>query len=401
METIRNIILIPELILLIYLGFATVYFFVFAFASLLYREVKKEGSTKRFKILVLIPAYKEDEVIIETVKSAVQHKSNRSLIEILVIADSLKNETLEELTNTGIKVLPVSFPKSTKVKSINKALKKIKTDYDYALVLDADNHMEKECIDHLITILEQGYRIVQGHRTAKNHNTNFAVLDGISEEVNNSIFRKGHSRLGLSASLIGSGFICEFNLFRDLMQSSVAVGGFDKEIELKIIEQNIRIGYAQNALVYDEKVQQADAFINQRRRWLSAQYIYFRQNITKGFVQLFKYGNIDYFDKLMQFLVPPRIIALGLSYLISSSYLILLLVWGTLDHVELFFAWSGIALLTSLAIMLSIPAKKFGTHLLKSIWTLPLGFLITLIALFKTSGANKSFIHTPHGIIKK
>jgi len=32
-----------------------------------------------------------------------------------------------------------------------------------------------------------------------------ALLDGISEEINNNIFRKGHQTLGLSSALIGSG----------------------------------------------------------------------------------------------------------------------------------------------------------------------------------------------------
>jgi hypothetical protein len=46
---------------------------------------------------------------------------------------------------------------------------------------------------------------VQGHRTAKNTNNSWAILDAISEEINNNIFRKGHRVLGLSSAIIGSG----------------------------------------------------------------------------------------------------------------------------------------------------------------------------------------------------
>ena len=38
-----------------------------------------------------------------------------------------------------------------------------------------------------------GYVAVQGHRTAKNMNTSWAILDAVSEEINNNIFRKGHT----------------------------------------------------------------------------------------------------------------------------------------------------------------------------------------------------------------
>jgi cellulose synthase/poly-beta-1,6-N-acetylglucosamine synthase-like glycosyltransferase len=401
MNTLSNIFFILELALLIYLGFAAIYFFVFAFASLFYQEKQNGTGSKKYKIVVLIPSYKEDNVIIETAKSAMQHVSSRSQLEVIVIADSLMPETIKELKNTGTNVLPVSFEKSTKVKSMNKALNVIGNDYDYVVVLDADNIMEKDFIDKLINRLEQGYRIIQGHRTAKNSNTNFAVLDGISEEVNNSIFRKGHSFFGLSASVIGSGFICEFSLFKNLISRSTAVGGFDKEMELKLIEQKIRIGYANNALVYDEKIQHPDAFINQRRRWLSAQLIYCRKNLKSSFVQLFKYGNIDYFDKVIQYLLPPRIITLGITFAVAFFYLTFALIKGAESVSLSLYMWIGLFVLSSLSILISIPARMFGIRLLKSLWSLPKGFILFMFALIKVKGANKKFIHTAHGITRK
>ena len=44
--------------------------------------------------------------------------------------------------------------------------------------------------------------------------TNTAVLDAVSEEINNSIFRKGHTRLGFSSGLSGSGMAFEYDLFK-------------------------------------------------------------------------------------------------------------------------------------------------------------------------------------------
>jgi hypothetical protein len=46
--------------------------------------------------------------------------------------------------------------------------------------------------------------VVQGHRAAKTHK-DFAMLDAISEEINNNIYSKGHRAIGMSSRLAGSG----------------------------------------------------------------------------------------------------------------------------------------------------------------------------------------------------
>ena len=65
-----------------------------------------------------------------------------------------------------------------------------------------------------------------------------------------------------------------------------------------------------DAIVYDEKVQKAVVFSNQRRRWLSEQLHYFRRDFLNSLIALFTRGNVDYFDKVIQFIQPPRILLL-------------------------------------------------------------------------------------------
>ena len=61
---------------------------------------------------------------------------------------------------------------------------------------------------------DNGVKSAQAHRTGKNLNTDISILDGISEEINNGIFRSGHNALGLSAALSGSGMAFEADWFR-------------------------------------------------------------------------------------------------------------------------------------------------------------------------------------------
>ena len=64
---------------------------------------------------------------------------------------------------------------------------------------------------------------MQGHRVAKNHNTNLATLDAVSEEINNNIFRSGHRAIGLSSALIGSGMAFDYELIKSEMAKIDAI----------------------------------------------------------------------------------------------------------------------------------------------------------------------------------
>jgi cellulose synthase/poly-beta-1,6-N-acetylglucosamine synthase-like glycosyltransferase len=398
-EIVINLIYMVDIILLLYLGFSAIYFFVFSVLSLFYREKNAAQNHSKHKVIVLIPAYKEDNVIVQTALTVSRHISEKADISVMVIADSLQQTTIYKLKDTGARVVPVHLETSTKSAAIREALlNSADINADNVVVLDADNIIHQNFMDEIITRMEQGYQIVQGHRTAKNINTSLAILDGLSEEINNAIFRKGHRVVNLSASLIGSGFICDFSLFKDLITQSQSVGGFDKELELMLIEQKITIGFAQKAIVFDEKVQQPDAFVNQRRRWLSVQFKYFRENILKGFVQLFKKGNMDYFDKLMQFLVLPRILILGITGIITFLHLLIHMIYIDKPVAELGISWGVAFIATGMALLIALPGHMYNANTLKALWSLPKGFILTLRALIKIKGANKSFIHTEHGI---
>jgi cellulose synthase/poly-beta-1,6-N-acetylglucosamine synthase-like glycosyltransferase len=111
------------------------------------------------------------------------------------------------LRELPITTYEVTFETSTKAKALNYAMSQLTEQYDIALILDADNIMATDFITKLNATFDLGYQVVQGHRTAKNTNSPTAILDAISEEINNHILRKGHRALGLSSALIGSGWL--------------------------------------------------------------------------------------------------------------------------------------------------------------------------------------------------
>lgn len=403
MEIISAIIKIIEIVLFVYMAVAAVYFFIYAFAGIFPIKHKKEITQKLHKFAVLIPGYKEDTVIIDVARDATLQNYPVDKFEVVIIADSFKPSTIVELKKLPIRVIEVSFEKSTKSKALNKAMEILGDNYDVALILDADNAMETDFLTKMNVAFNRGYKAVQGHRAAKNTNTSFAILDAVSEEINNHIFRKGHRVLNMSCGLIGSGMAFEYAFFKETMQNVLAVGGFDKELELKLSLNKIMVEYLPEAYVYDEKVQDSKNFSNQRRRWLSAQVTYLRLYFLKGIYHLIFKGNLVFFDKVFQMLQPPRILLLGFVTILAFLRVILAIFNVSIDTFSLLNVqeWIFLFLLVFVSFLLSVPRKFYDAKTFNAILTLPKGFILMFISLLTIKGANKKFIHTEHGTINK
>jgi cellulose synthase/poly-beta-1,6-N-acetylglucosamine synthase-like glycosyltransferase len=396
---INQILTLFEYLLFAYFGFAALYIFIFAFAGLFNRKKSEPIVNKLRKFVVLIPGYKEDAVILEVAQKALDQSYSNTLYRVVVIADSFEEKTLTKLKRLPIDVIEVSFEKSTKSKALNKAMEVLGDDFDVALVLDADNIMKPDFIQKINDAFNTGFQVVQGHRIAKNTNTPFAILDAISEEINNHIFRKGHRSLGFSSALIGSGMAFEYQFFKKTMATVNAVGGFDKELELKLLKAGVTIEYVQDAFVLDEKVQKPEVFENQRKRWLSAQFIYFRRYFFSGLRELLMKGNVDYFDKVYQMITPPRILLLGIVTIITLGYTVADLFFDVKAFVVAPLFWYSTFITTILAFIMAMPKKFYTLKTVSALATLPKAFIILFASLFKLKGANKKFIHTQHGTV--
>lgn len=384
------IIRIFELILIIYLGLGAIYLLFLSVSGLFRRYKSAPDSIKHRKFAVFIPAYKEDVVILEVALDATLQEYPKEMFDIIVIADKLKPETIIKLKAMPIIVIEVVFEKSTKSKSLNRAFELLPNNYDYALILDADNIMERNYIQKLNNAFDKGFFGVQGHRVAKNINTSVAILDAASEEINNHIFRRANRALGLSSSLIGSGMAFEYKPFKEIMQGIDAVGGFDKELELYMAKHRLKIDYIEDAFVYDEKVESFDNFSNQRKRWLSAQFIYLRRSFASALKLLITEGNIDFFNRSFQHIFLPRVLLLG-----SITFFTLLSI--AIDRSYFSLIWVGLFAVICTTLLLAVPRKMYNKKTLAAILYLPKGVWLMFKALLSIKGANQTFIHTTHG----
>jgi cellulose synthase/poly-beta-1,6-N-acetylglucosamine synthase-like glycosyltransferase len=398
MEYIQFLTKLIELVLFVFLSIAVVYITFFGFAAYIPRKNKPLKDKLIRKFAVLIPGYKEDLVIIQVAADALKQDYPADKFEVIVIADSFKPETLAELRKLPIRVVEVVFEVSKKSKALNKCMEIIGDDYDIALVLDADNMMEPNVLNKLNDAFSRGFVAVQGHRMAKNTNTNFAILDAISEEINNHIFRKGHRAVGLSSALIGSGMAVDYGLYKKLMANIDSVGE-DKELEMKLLKGNFCIEYLEDAWVYDEKTQKPEVFVNQRRRWIAAQLSHFRDFFFDGLKQFVTNGNLDYFIKVIQMIQPPRILLIGFLFILAILSLLLTLLFP-LAYMEFFVIeyryWLVIFAIALITLIVSVPGKFYNSRTFIALLSLPKGFMMMMLSLMRIKGATKRFIHTTH-----
>ncbi|MBP9211384.1 MAG: glycosyltransferase [Bacteroidetes bacterium] len=332
--------------------------------------------------------YKEDAVILDSVRSFLQQEYPREQYDLFVLADSLQPSTLRELRLLGAEVIPVTGEERTKARSLNIALNSIDSEsYDICIVFDADNIVERDFLSKVSIEFGRGIMALQCRRTAKNLDTPIAYLDALSEEMANSTLRKGHRAAGFSAGLIGSGMAFEFLLFKYVMSTIRATNGFDKDLEFALFKNRIEIEYADHILVYDEKVRSADVLQHQRTRWFAAQW----KNIRKGYRSLRENFTIDGFNKWLQMIMLPRMFLLTATTFITAAAL---LIADTTTALR----WVHLEIMLIAAFFLSIPNALYRKELLSAIIAFPNALKALIGALLNIRAANKGFLHTPHTV---
>lgn len=384
------IIHIIEIILWIVMAGSVAYVVFFAIISLFYEKEDRVAihaaalSNRMSRFLILYPAYNEDRVVINAVERFLMQDYPPSLYTVAVISDHMQPETNNYLRSLPITLLTPTFEKSSKAKAMQYAINEVKGDFDNVVIMDADNVVRSEFLSQL-NILCSVYDAIQCHRCAKNANNDVAVLDGASEEINNTIFRKAHNRLGLSSALIGSGMCFKYELFKENV-FKLSTAGEDREMEALLLSQGIFIKYAPDIHVFDEKVSNQDNFQRQRMRWMTAQVQSLLSQLPK-IPSAILHGNINFVDKTIQQALIPRSILIVLLGGISVFMTIVFPVWAL--------KWWVLFVLLAIALFIALPSQlRFDSF--KKVFAIP-GLVIRMLKnILHIDHKNTDFIHTEH-----
>ena len=156
-------------------------------------------------------------------------------------------------------------------KQIEKRVKELANElyekYDAFCVFDADNVAMPDFIKNMNKKLCQGEEVVQGYRDIKNP-TDSWVASGYAlfYWTMHRFYHLARYNVGLSPLLNGTGFMVKFDLIKESGWNTKTLTE-DIEFSLINISKGNRLGWATDAIVYDEEPVKFGPSWTQRSRW--------------------------------------------------------------------------------------------------------------------------------------
>ena len=307
-----------------------IYQLVVSICSLITLKEKTLLENKEHKFLAIIPAHNEEAVVGNLIESLKNQTYPKDRYDICVIADNCTDKTKEVAENLGVKVFerheedPAKKTKGEALRLfLNTLLVDPNMDYDAFCVFDADNIVDKNFIKAMNKHLCQGEEVVQGYRDIKNP-TDSWIASGyaIFYWTMNRFYHLARYNAGLSPLINGTGFMVKFDAIRPTGWNTNTLTE-DIEFSLKRIIQGKKLGWATDAVVYDEQPVKFKPSWSQRSRWTIG-HIQCLQEYTKPLAKsAINNKTLMNFDGLLYMLgsIPMFIIRILLLVLNAVSYL--------------------------------------------------------------------------------
>ena len=153
------ILTLIDWILFVPLALCVAYLLVYAIASKFYRAPHYPEADKLHRIAVFFPAYREDKVIIDSVRSFLEQDYPKEMYDVYVISDHMQDSTNKALSRLPIRLLVATYEDSSKAKALLLAISTIEeeietlkkqesqgqTSYTYTYTAPAQEPGKKTC----------------------------------------------------------------------------------------------------------------------------------------------------------------------------------------------------------------------------------------------------------------
>ena len=350
---------------------------------------------KNYDYANIITAYGNVDIAKSLVQSLIAQTHTNH--HIYLVADNCDISNWQ-VSHEKLTVLSPKQALNLKVKSIIYATERFVRPHDFTVIWDADNLAHPYFLEYINARANEGYKAIQGQRTAKNLDNKMAAADSLGEFYKNYIERFLPPRLGSSTVISGSGMAVEQSLYSSYLNSKEIQEGQhlwkkmmqeDKILQNHIIRKGEQIIYEKEAVCYDEKVTNAKQVETQRSRWL---FSYF-QNLpnSTGFVLrglLTANWNMFFFGLIT--VAPPLFIMVGLSGIIFLLGLFLNV------KISAIMAVSGLIFVGNIFWTLYLSNAPRAVY--DSLLAIPTFVFKQFTALFKMVNPNKNFNHSEHKV---
>ena len=248
-----------------------IYQLVISICSLINFKEKPMLDEKTNRFMAIIPAHNEEAVVENLIASLKKQDYPQDAYDIYVIADNCTDNTATIAKQAGA-IVYERFDAMHKTKGA--ALKwflaqKIEEDapYDAFCIFDADNIVDVNFLKNMNKKLCQGEEVVQGYRDIKNPTDSWITAGyAIFYWTMNRFYHLARYNVGLSPLINGTGFMVRFDQVKPEGWNTKTLTE-DIEFSLKQIIRGRKLGWARDAIVYDEQPVGFKQSWSQRSRW--------------------------------------------------------------------------------------------------------------------------------------
>lgn len=334
---------------------------------------------------IIVTAYEQTHSLNSVVDSLLSLKYENFLIYI--VADKCDISSLSFIDDKVVLLRP-EVTLGSNIRSHFYAIKNFKRNHSHLTIIDSDNLVEPNYLNHLNEWFNQGFEAVQGVRNAKNLDTTFACLDAARDLYYHFYDARILFGLGSSATLAGSGMAFTTKLYKECLENLHIEGaGFDKVLQSEIVGRNLRIAFSDKAIVYDEKTSKSDQLVNQRARWINTWFKYF----NLGFKLILKsYNNRSINQFLFGFVLirPPLFL-----FIVGSLICLVINLWISYFALAI---WLLAFLFFVIGFMIAITNSKADIRIYKSLINIPQFIFFQVVSLVKSRKANENSVATKH-----
>lgn len=287
----------------------------------LYRKKEPLASEPRKSFALIVAAHNEEKVIQDIIHSLDRLDYPKELYDVFVVADNCTDKTAAKSKAAGA-IVYERFNKTKRGKGF--ALEwmfdkifKLDRKYDSVVIFDADNLASRNFLREMNNKLCEGFKVVQGYLDSKNpHDTWMAASYSIGFWASNRMFQLSRRNLGLSNQLGGTGFCVDTNTLKELGWGATCLTE-DLEFTCKLVLNGLKVGWAHDAVVYDEKPLTLAQSWWQRKRWMQGfadvNSRYFLKLLRKGIKEL----SFTAIDCALYSVQPMLILVLGISAILG------------------------------------------------------------------------------------
>lgn len=289
----------------------------------LYKKHKNNTYKPEKSFALIVAAHNEEIVIGKIVESLQNLDYPKELYDIFVIADNCNDKTAAIAKEHGAKVFE-RFSKNKRGKGyalewmFDKIFNMDKK-YDGIAVFDADNLVSKNFLTEMNSYMCEGYKVVQGYIDSKNpHDSWITEAYSISFWSANRLFQLARRNLGLSNQIGGTGFVVDTEILKQMGWGATCLTE-DLEFTCKLVLNGYKVGWAHEAVVYDEKPLTLKQSWHQRKRWMQG----FADVASRFFGKLLKKSIRDKdfvaFDCALYVIQPFVVLLLAVSFLLTFA----------------------------------------------------------------------------------